>query len=308
MIIRAKAIINKLKNYRYYRSIEELYAIELGKLENELKKKNDNNRELAVVLHLYYQDSWKYIESKLKIIPEKFDLFVSVPEENKKLEREIKKTFQGANIIHTPNLGRDILPFLKIMSVVKRFNNYRVVLKIHTKRSLHRDDGEDWNNEIMNELIPNNRGLITKNIEKLLTDNSALTGPSKQYINLSVNFEANGRDLTKIMMHSFRNHRLIWRVLQTDRKEYGFFAGSMFWINIAKLSQAFDEKNSKAKYFARERGQVDGTYAHAMERAFSLIPEVNRDYLLKIDELKINKIKDYSGAFPDWYSPEQSSD
>ena len=306
MIIKAKAVVNKLINYRYYRSIEKLYAIELGKLETELKKRNDNNRKLAVVLHLYYHDSWQYIESKLKNIPEKFDLFVSITKENKKLEQKIKEVYGGVNIIHTPNLGRDILPFLKIMSVIMQFDNYKVVLKIHTKKSLHRDDGEDWNNEIMNELIPGNKELIKENLQKLLNKNSSLTGPSRQYINLAVNFEANGKDLTKIMKHIFKSHKLIWHVLQKDRKKYGFFAGSMFWINIEKLSTVFEKRNSKAKFFAKEKGQVDGTYAHAMERAFSLVPEIHKEQLLRIDEHKVTELRDYSGDFPEWYSAQNS--
>ncbi len=301
MLRRVKSIINKPLNVRYYKSIESIYSQELDKLRSRIEKSIQKNVNLAVVVHLFYHDSWNLIEEKLNNIPEKFDLFITTPKDNKKLFDKITKTFPGTYIIKTPNLGRDILPFLKLMTVIKDFKNYQVVLKIHSKKSLHREDGKDWNKEILDELIPDNKKLISENIEKLISSEGSITGPAKQYLNLSVNFEVNGRDLTKILRNVYRDRKLIRKVLQINRSKYGFYAGTMFWLNIRDLKKIFDESNCLSKFFAPERGQIDGTYAHAMERAISLIPEIDQNTLFQMNETKIWKLDNYSGALPEWF-------
>ena len=308
MIISAKTMVNKFLNYKFYHSVEEEYALELNLLRKKMTGRKNSTARLAVILHLYYQEGWIAIETKLKNITENFDLFITMPTENKKLAEKVKHSYPDAYFIKTPNLGRDILPFLKTMTVVRNFDNYKLVLKVHTKKSPHREDGDDWNNEILDELIPNSKYLIKENINNLIDNFGALTGPAKQYVSLAVNFETNGKDMTKIMKKLFKNRQLSVQVLQTNRLKYGFFAGSMLWMNIDKLSPLFDDHNCRSKYFARERGQIDGTYAHAMERMFSLYPEINKNDLYKMEEIKISKLNSYRGSIPDWFRDKPSDD
>lgn len=49
------------------------------------------------------------------------------------------------------NRGRDILPFLEIMKDLR--GRESLVLKLHTKRSLHRQDGESWRRDMLEKLL-----------------------------------------------------------------------------------------------------------------------------------------------------------
>ena len=48
-------------------------------------------------------------------------------------------------IITSDNRGRDIRPFIKVLSSIysEGFGN---ICKLHTKKSLHREDGQNWRN------------------------------------------------------------------------------------------------------------------------------------------------------------------
>ena len=50
-----------------------------------------------------------------------------------------------------------------------------------------------------------------------------------------------------------------------------FPAGTMFWARTKSISELFDLQLDK-KDFPEEKGQVDGTIAHAIERLFGIIP------------------------------------
>jgi lipopolysaccharide biosynthesis protein len=116
--------------------------------------------DTAVVVHLYYTESWDLFSKKLKVLSNrKFDLFVTMPRHNLGFADVIRQDFPDAYIFEVPNWGRDVLPFMQIASLIYE-KGYSYVLKIHSKKSTHRTDGNTWLRQIVDSLLPDNPEAI----------------------------------------------------------------------------------------------------------------------------------------------------
>jgi lipopolysaccharide biosynthesis protein len=153
------------------------------------------NAKLAIVIHLYYEDMWPVICSRLKYIDVPFDLYISVQEKDKEITIEKLNRFHGTtNILTFPNKGRDVLPFLLIAKLLQSAGTYQYFLKLHTKRSLHRTDGNEWMESLLNELIPKNITPIIKTLEK--SDTGAI-GPQSHVVSLTRHLHPNRENIEK---------------------------------------------------------------------------------------------------------------
>ena len=94
--------------------------------------------------------------------------------------------------------------------------------------------------------------------------------------------ETNIRDLLKIYAIN---------PAETDLSKALFVAGSMFWFRNDALS--LSRSRSATIKFERERGQLDGTMAHAHERVFSMLAEHSGFISVTIDELKQREEPEY---------------
>ena len=90
--------------------------------------------KIAIVAHVFYIDLWSEIATYLNGLNLSYNIFVSVPETMS--EDEIKKIFNThphANVYMTENRGRDVLPFLQLMSIMHP-DSYQYICKLHTKK------------------------------------------------------------------------------------------------------------------------------------------------------------------------------
>src|ERR1019366_5798015 len=71
--------------------------------------KRPKSTKIAVVIHLYYLDSWSLFAKSIVRIDEQFDLFVTLPKKNVNFAKNITKDFKNAQIVIVPNHGRDVL-------------------------------------------------------------------------------------------------------------------------------------------------------------------------------------------------------
>ena len=89
-----------------------------------LKKPIQKQHKLAIVLHLFYVDGWPEYVERLQFIEKNtsgFDLFITYTENNKKYINEVvRSSFPNANYYETPNRGRDVLPFTKILAGLEK--------------------------------------------------------------------------------------------------------------------------------------------------------------------------------------------
>ncbi len=254
--------------------------------------------KLAVIAHLYYTESWDLFKRHLRYLDGiSFDLFVTMPTNNLPFADEIKKSYPNAYIIEVPNKGRDVLPFIKAAGVVKN-SGYTYVLKIHSKKSTHRTDGSDWLQDILNCLLPI-KAEVYKSLFDVLDDpKTGIVGPKDQYYPLTVNFEANGEHM-RLTLNKLFGRSKCYDALQLKRKKYGFFAGTMFWARFDAIELLLNQQY-RAKDFETESGQLDGTFAHALERLFGLVAEVNKKKLYEIGPAGVEKIGYESNNVPDW--------
>lgn len=245
---------------------------------NSLRKFNDNSAsekivesinskfakssDVALVIHLYYADLADELIDRIKLNKTKVDVYLSLP---KDADVSVLDKFLDAGLnIHVTlveNVGRDIKPFIDIYRNNILPNGYSHCGKVHTKKSLHRVDGEVWRNNLYNTLLDVD-GLV----EKFKSEpESVVAAPEDSLLDLSVPayHKGNQKWLTEVLKE-MQMHELI------DGFKFDFIAGTMFWFKSESLKRvtelgSFDDK------FEQELGQLDGTLAHTFERMFLLL-------------------------------------
>lgn len=219
--------------------------------------------KLAVIVHVYYIELWPTIATRLKSIDVPYDLYVSVRENEKNVVINKISQFHGkTNVLTFSNRGRDVLPFLKIAEYIYMKGNYDYFLKLHTKKSLHRIDGDQWLSNLLDELVPHNISHIITTLNK--KDTGAI-GPRSHVVSLSQYMGDNWENINEIL-RTFMNPVEIKSSLD-NAGLYPFFGGTMFWARFDLIKPLLNGK-IRSSDFDDEKGQVDGTYAHALERVF----------------------------------------
>ena len=219
----------------------------------------------AMIIHLYYFDIFEELSEMLQPIANEIDFYFSVRLENLSVEKSIiKKIFPNAIVVAYENRGRDILPFLKIYNFISKLS-YETICKIHSKKSLHREDGDKWRQESFNSLI-GSKEIINRHINKLCTVNASeqrvgIIG-SKGHILSGKFYWAKNKDTAISLAKKFDCPNKFF----TD---FYFVAGTMFWFHADALKPLLSINITDEK-FEDEGGQLDGTIAHAIERVIGL--------------------------------------
>ncbi len=230
------------------------------------------NAKLAVVVHLYYPDLWPDIKAKLRHINMPFDLFVSVQEQHKDVTLyRVSNYHKTTNIMAMPNRGRDVLPFLLLAKRISEEKQYKYLLKLHTKKSKHRDDGHEWMDSLLTELIPSD---ISGIVSTLKEPSTGIIGPASHVVSLSKYMGAN-RDRVGTILESITDKKMVSKMLKIP-KRYPYFGGTMFWCRVDFLVPLLNS-GIKPSDFETEKGQVDGTAAHAIERVLGRMLHVVND-------------------------------
>ncbi|MBD2748155.1 hypothetical protein IC232_15770 [Microvirga sp. BT688] len=213
-----------------------------------------------VFAHVHYLDVWEAMASELaSSIKVPFGLVVTHCQAHSSIAKPDTPYLSYFQTILAENRGRDVLPFLKALSA--DLPDIDLALKIHTKRSPHRSDGVDWRASMTSSLLTSDeQGLIAL---QLLEHESriGLIAPAGHFLSLQGRLTVNGRPMRKMT-------DVVLGSLPTDLETYRFPAGSMFWFRRSALTPFL--KKELEQQFATERGQLDGTAAHAAERLFAV--------------------------------------
>ncbi|HVV25578.1 MAG TPA: rhamnan synthesis F family protein [Candidatus Saccharimonadales bacterium] len=287
----------RLQLSKYGELRDEIKAYE--EAERTLDIKRSPHTETAVLIHLYYADTWPLLQKRLAILKKElsFDLFITIPRHDKESTDIIRKEYPDAHIITVPNRGRDVLPFLRVAPKLEAAG-YKYILKLHSKKSPHRDDGHTWFQSMLECLIPGDSFSISALKATLEKPTTGVIGPVDQYVPLTVNYDANSYFLFKALKKIY-SKAIANDVHNKERQNYGFFAGTMFWARADALSEIF-RSNFGVADFEREKGRVDGTLAHAMERVFCIVPEIDGKKIYEIAPDTVRQIEYRSDNIPEW--------
>jgi lipopolysaccharide biosynthesis protein len=231
---------------------------------------------VAVVVHLYYPALWPEIAKVLHQQQFHFDLFVSLVKQEgaEDLTDQITRNFSGAKVYDMPNHGRDIFPFLHLINA-GLLDPYRAVCKIHTKKSPHRADGDQWREHLIEGVLGAPHQTRIRLNHFLKTPDCALWVADGQIYSGA---EWWGSNLT-------RCRELLHRVdIPCDPSALRFPAGSMYWLKPVMIDM-LRGLGLEAGDFEPEQAQVDGTTAHAIERVIGHLPATAKQRMLQSSEL-----------------------
>ena len=114
---------------------------------------------VLVIVHVYYPELWPSLAERISLIPGAFDLVVTLVEgRSEALADSIVAQFPGVDFEVVPNRGRDMWPFVRVLEL-GLVGDYDAVLKLHTKASVHRIDGDAWRDRLLDSLCPSREGI-----------------------------------------------------------------------------------------------------------------------------------------------------
>jgi hypothetical protein len=248
--------------------------LEFVTIGREKKSQLPKNHDTAVILHIYYPEIFPEIAHCLANLDGDFDLYVSIPQDHPEYAADIFAYFPLARLYLAENRGRDIVPFLRILHTIYPLG-YRHILKLHTKHSPHRVDGELWRKDVYEKLIGSPE--IVNQVKNWLHNDpqAGILGPKGHVLN---NKRYAGGNAANISLLAY------WAGL-SDQPDMSFFfvAGTMFWAR----PEAFKDIISiafKTTDFEPEPIAADGAMVHGLERFFGLATAQAGLQVLEIDE------------------------
>jgi lipopolysaccharide biosynthesis protein len=239
---------------------------------------NAPEADFTIFAHVYYPDTWEEMVNDLDaLVRQPFDLIITRPIGSRPAARPQSSHLRFATELEVENRGRDILPFLTALKqqIVPPFD---IGLKIHTKRSPHRRDGDDWRQFLVGSLLKTEGdGLLSGH--KLLGSDPRIGLVAAQAHLLPLGGRVSINE--KAMMKTLRRMELTHTSNKMEDSSgiralslldgHRFPAGAMFWFRRAAMRKV--REIDFTDLFVRENGQLDGTAAHAFERLFALIAE-----------------------------------
>ena len=240
--------------------------------------KGSSSDILAVVVHCFYLDVFSELVGKLTGIPIEMKIYVTTTIENQKHVQDLlDRCGLNYRIMVVENRGRDIFPFLQILPLVIQFG-HEVILKLHTKKSKHRGDGDVWRDDLYSKLL--NPVFIKKFVHEFkINHDLGMIAPSGHIVSMETYW---GSNQERVLSISERLGVPINKVLSQP-----FAAGSMFYARVETLRPLLS-LGFKGNDFEEEAGQVDDTLAHAIERVFAICLLSEDKQLLSTDLVDSN--------------------
>jgi lipopolysaccharide biosynthesis protein len=220
-----------------------------------------DGRRACAIVHAFYPELCPDVRRYLENVPGQLDLYISTTSNQKR--DEILQVFNGyakgsVEIRVFENRGRDIAP--KLVGFRDVYDRYDLALSLHTKKSPHAGAAlEDWREYLYEHLLGSPE--IVKSIFDLLArDRVGMVFPQhffflRDILGWGSNFATCRALLARMGIAIDENVMLECP------------SGSMFWCRTDALAKLLD-LDLQFKDFDDEAGQIDGTLAHAIERAF----------------------------------------
>lgn len=223
----------------------------------------------AILIHIYYPDSWERIfKAHLIRLKEQGPvLMVNLTKSTKNAHTiaAIKNDFPESYILTTPNKGKDIGGKLVLIDLfLKTRQEVEYIVLLHDKVSPHAITGDRWRNKLLNIIEPETIKSILKDFKK-----DAKTGVigTADFVTSEYNEEQKTLETTNV----FKLQELV-KTFGLSVTDYTFIAGTMFWIRSSIIKNFFSNYTPLRCREMLEAGdftdQYEGTYTHSWERIF----------------------------------------
>jgi lipopolysaccharide biosynthesis protein len=221
---------------------------------------------VAVVVHIYYEDTWSDIIGALRGLTVPFDLIITTVAGRERLIETIGRAYPRAEIEIVENRGRDVGPFMLLLER-GRLDRYKYVCKVHGKKSI--DGGRKtymgamWRRRLLFDLL-GGPGAANGAIEMFERDPSiGMIGPRV----FRLPKEGYGEDLAWSANRSMTLKIAERMGVPADEFQLDFFSGTMFWVRPEALKPLAQLHLSADMPY--ESGLIDGDLPHAIERVLS---------------------------------------
>jgi predicted nucleic acid-binding Zn-ribbon protein/SAM-dependent methyltransferase len=219
---------------------------------------------IGIFAHIHYEDIAGELAAAVKNIPYDYHIYVSTADRQKKAT--IEEAFSRENVRNvsvkvTPNVGRDIGPFL--LGFSDEIRRHDICLRLHSKKSTHlaRQSGTAWRRHILQSLLGD-----SERIEGVVA-----AFASDEHLGMVIPPHWGGiREAATIGRNWALLRRLLYRMdLAIDPSApVEFPSGSMFWFRRAALEPLLSIGLTLADFAEGTEDSRDFTVAHAVERAF----------------------------------------
>ena len=229
---------------------------------------------IAVILHAHYPDVALELINAVNDMGLAFDLFVTTSrgDVSEAIHTNVPSNARATTVFEVENFGRDVMPFIRILDTIG-LDQYAAVLKLHTKKTVGQSYGDVWRDEIIGQLIPA-VSHAKSFLARLDTTGWGILGPSSFLLTDSSRFWGANRARTTKLRRRFS--------YVGGSHDLEFFAGTMFWFKPAALQNLPDIVRDES--WEKERGQLDGTLAHAIERILVDVARANEYTIGSSDE------------------------
>ncbi len=229
---------------------------------------NRRDLRLAIHVHAYYPDFVIEVFRLLERVAYPFELFITTCSiENEQLIttylKESKRDFSW-NILTVENRGRDICSMLTAFPEI--WACYDVVAHLHSKKSSHTEFGDEWRRYLLTQMLGSAELVETILLFMTLNKDVGFFFPDNYYKIKKYIEWGSSWDLVLAMLRRLDAPTPQRPIIPE------FAAGSMAWFRTSAFRRFVSTFNS-SEDFEIECGQLDGTVAHAIERAFPLIAQ-----------------------------------
>lgn len=234
-------------------------------------------QRIGIMAHVFYPDLIEEFATLLGNVPVPFELLISVMDEDAKAQAELRfaslPRLTALEVRIVPNRGRDIAPML--VTFREEILRLDVIGHIHTKKSLYTGTEQgDWRRYLLTSLLGSQQRIAW------------ILGMFQAEPRVGLIYPESYRSVP-LWAHTWLSNVDVGEALAArlgiivDRNAYiDFPAGSMFWARVDALRPLF-ELNLDITEFPVEKGQIDGTLQHAVERIFATLIR-HRGYLLGV--------------------------
>ncbi|MBD5854214.1 rhamnan synthesis F family protein [Lactococcus lactis] len=241
-------------------------------------------KKIAVHLHVFYIELLSDFLDAFNNFHFEYDLYLTTNTKDK--EDQIRKILSErdteAVLVRTPNYGRDLIPFLSLKNMLRR---YDIVGHFHTKRSLEAAffAGESWRTELMDMLIAPADNIIysferDSNLGIVIADI-----PTFFRFNRVVNPDSENQMIAPLMNDLWERMEMKKKVNFHEISTFTMSYGTFFWSKVDTLEPLFNVQIMEKEIPQEPLPQ--NTILHAIERILVYMAW-DKDYDFRISKNK----------------------